>query len=197
MGFVRLAVGSAVVALLAAHQLSAMAPAQRGALWAGVLGAVGTVNPGSGAAAAPSAPPVAPVAASAAAPAAPPAFGGEETIAPDRLGQFQTTIEVDGQRLPAMVDTGASYLALPAEAADRLGIRPLPADFNIPVSTANGRALVAKVNLPSVRLGGIEVRDVTALVSGRGQLGQALIGMSFLSRLSSVRMDHGRLLLAR
>ena len=193
MGVVRLAVGSAVVALLAAHQLSAMAPAQRGALWAGVLGAVGTVNPGSGAAAAPSAPPVAPVAA----PAAPPAFGGEETIAPDRLGQFQTTIEVDGQRLPAMVDTGASYLALPAEAADRLGIRPLPADFNIPVSTANGRALVAKVNLPSVRLGGIEVRDVTALVSGRGQLGQALIGMSFLSRLSSVRMDHGRLLLAR
>ena len=193
MGVVRLAVGSAVVALLAAHQLSAMAPAQRGALWAGVLGAVGTVNPGSGAAAAPSAPPVAPVAASVAAPA----FGGEETIAPDRLGQFQTTIEVDGQRLPAMVDTGASYLALPAEAADRLGIRPLPADFNIPVSTANGRALVAKVNLPAVRLGGIEVRDVTALVSGRGQLGQALIGMSFLSRLSSVRMDHGRLLLAR
>lgn len=194
MGVVRLAVGSAVVALLAAHQLSAMAPAQRGALWAGALGAVGTVNPGSGATAAL---PVQPAAAVAVSVAAPPAFGGEETIAPDRLGQFQTTIEIDGQRLPAMVDTGASYLALPAEAADRLGIRPLPADFKIPVSTANGRALVAKVNLSSVRLGGIEVRDVTALVSGRGQLGQALIGMSFLSRLSSVRMDHGRLLLAR
>jgi aspartyl protease family protein len=56
---------------------------------------------------------------------------------------------------------------------------------------------VAKVQLASVRLGGIEFRDVTALVGGRGQLSQTLLGMSFLSRLSSVRIDRGRLIMTR
>ena len=88
-------------------------------------------------------------------------------------------------------------MALSAEDADRIGVRPAPSEFRYTVSTANGRAQVAKVQLASVRLGGIEVRDVTALVGGRGQLGQTLLGMSFLSRLSGVRVDHGRLVLSR
>ncbi len=191
MGVVRWAVSSAVVALVAGHQLSTLAPARREALWAAVRGVA-------------AAPPAAPAGARSA--VAVPArivsdsastWGTEETVAPDRLGQFQAAIEIGGQRLPAMVDTGASYVSLSYEDADRIGIRPLPADFKYTVSTANGHAFVAKVELPSVRLGSIEVRDVTALVSDRGQLGQTLLGMSFLSRLSSVKMDHGRLLLAR
>lgn len=191
MGVVRWAVSSAVVALVAGHQLSTLAPARREALWASVHGSA-TANPAApaGARLAVAVPPSR-ISESAS------VWGTEETVAPDRLGQFQTAIEIGGQRLPAMVDTGASYVALSYEDADRIGIRPLPADFKYAVSTANGRAFVAKVELPSVRLGSIEVRDVTALVSSRGQLGQTLLGMSFLSRLSSVKMDHGRLLLAR
>ena len=192
MGVVKLAVGSAVVALVAAHQLSTLGPEQRQALWARLHGeaspAPSTFRP---VAAQPRpAPPAVPTLHEA-------AWGGEEAIAPDPFGQYQATIEIEGQRIPAMVDTGASFLVLSAPDADRLGIRPLPADFTIPVSTANGRAFVAKVQLRSVRLGGIEVRDVAALVGDRGQLSTTLLGMSFLSRLSSVRTDHGRLLLAR
>ena len=193
MGVIRIAVASAVVALVAGQQLSAMTPAQRAALWSTASAMVG---------ASPPTPPMR-VAAMAAPvdPADPPATlasdADAEILTPDRYGQFQTTVEIDGQRLPAMVDTGATLVALRYEDADRLGIRPAPSDFRYATSTANGLAMVAKVELPSVRLGAIVVRDVTALVGQRGQLGQTLRGMSFLSRLSSVRMDHGRLLLTR
>ena len=193
MGVVRTAVACAVVALVAGQQLSAMSPARRDALWSAARAVAGNAA---------AAPPIRPVEASApvAAAPAPAGFvsdGAAEILIPDRYGQFETAVEIDGQRLPAMVDTGASFVALRYEDADRLGIRPAPADFRYGVGTANGRAMVAKVDLPSVRLGAIEVRDVTALVGQRGALGQTLLGMSFLSRLSSVRMDHGRLLLAR
>ena len=189
MDIVKGAVGCAVVALLAAHQLSTLDAGRRAALWGAARAVVGTAPPPPQPS--PPAPPrPIPVA------AAPAAFG-EEAVAPDRFGQYRASVEIDGERLPALVDTGASFVALSAEDADRIGLRPRPADFRYTVSTANGPAKVAKVQLASVRLGGIEVRDVTALVGGRGQLGQTLLGMSFLSRLSGVRIDHGRLLLTR
>ena len=191
MGVVRVAVGCAVVALLAGHGLSRLDPAHRAGLWA-------SMRPAEAPAASGGQPPAR------ALPAPPPRFapaaaslGGEEVVDPDRFGQFQTAVEIEGQRIPVMVDTGASFVALSAEDADRLGIRPMPSDFRYPVNTANGRAFVAKVELRSVRLGAIELRGVEALVSDRGQLGRTLLGMSFLSRLSGVRIDRGRLLLAQ
>ncbi len=190
MDGVKGAVACTVVALLAAHQLSTLDPVQRASLWSAARAALGadSLTPTS-------VPPAIPQrVAMTVAPATP---FGEESIAPDHVGQYQTDVEIDGERLPVLVDTGATFVALRAEDAERIGIRPQPADFRYAVDTANGRVSVAKVQLASVRLGGIELRDVTALVSGRGQLRQTLLGMSFLSRLSSVRIDHGRLMLAR
>ena len=195
MNVVTVAVGTAVVALVAGHQLSAMDPGRREALWASARGMAG----GSSAMPA-AAPPVRVAAAVPPAAAAPAAFASEfnpEILVPDRFGQFQTAVEIGGQRLSTMVDTGASFVSLSCEDAERLGIRPMPAEFRYTVSTANGHASVAKVVLPSVRLGGIVLRDVVALVSTRGAQGQSLLGMSFLSRLSSLRMDHGRMVLAQ
>lgn len=190
MNVVKGAVVCTVVALLAGHQLSSLDPSRRVALWSSARAALGAdlSTP---------TPPTAPAATRVAAAVSPPTPFGDESIAPDRFGQFQTSVEIDGESLPVLVDTGATFVALRAEDAERIGIRPQPADFRYGVETANGRTSVAKVQLASVRLGGIEVHDVAALVGRRGQLGQTLLGMSFLSRLSGVRIDHGRLLLTR
>lgn len=204
MGVVKGAVGCAVVALLLGHQLSNLDPGRRAALWDGARAALGGPAPGVTAPRAGVAPPLRASTATAQ-PAERPMAGalpqtepfGEERIAADRMGQFQTAIEIDGRRVSALIDTGATFVALSAEDADRIGVKPAPSDFRYAVDTANGRARVAEVQLATVRLGGIELRDVTALVSGPGQLGQTLLGMSFLSRLSSVRIDGGRLLLTR
>ena len=192
MGVVKGAVGCAVAALLAGHQLSTMDASRRLALWSAARTAMGASPP----AAAVPAPRPGPPPQAVAAPVVSAPFS-EEVVTPDRFGQFHATVEIGGERLPVLVDTGATFVALCAEDAERLGIRPMPSDYRYVVDTANGRASVAQVRLASVRLGAIEVRDVTAMVSGRGQLGQTLLGMSFLSRLSGVRIDRGRLLLSR
>lgn len=187
------AVASTVVALVAGQQLSTLDPARRKAIWASVRGT--TSDTPIETVATPSKPPLAGPAL--VVPASAPSWPGDETIAPDGFGQFHTAVEIAGLRFDAMIDTGATFVSLTYEEADRLGIRPATADFKYAVSTANGRASVAKVTLPYVRLGSIEVRDVPALISGRGQLSETLVGMSFLSRLSGVKVDHGRLLLSR
>ncbi len=191
MHVVKGAVGCTVVALLAGHGLSTLDASRWSAPWDALHAVVGLQAPATAPRPVPAAPPPAATATAAAT-----AFG-EESIAPDRFGQYGTEVEIDGERLPVMVDTGATFLTLTAEDADRIGIRPLPSEFRYAVDTANGRTRVAKVQLASVRLGGIALRDVTALVSGRGQLGRTLLGMSFLSRLSGVRIDRGRMILSR
>ncbi len=124
-----------------------------------------------------------------------PAAFQTESIAPDRFGQFQTMIEIDGELLPMLVDTGASFVSLSFEDAGRLGLRPMPADFKYWSSTANGRVAYAKAELLQVRLGSIAVRDVTAFIGPRGALSTSLLGMSFLTKLSGFKVDGGRLVL--
>ena len=106
-----------------------------------------------------------------------------------RNGHFEVEARVDGRRLEFLVDTGASHIALRESAAARLGIYPRPSDYTVRVSTANGVTKAALVQLRSVEVGDIVVRDVPAIVHSDQGLGVNLLGMSFLSR---VRWTHER-----
>ena len=57
--------------------------------------------------------------------------------------------------------------------------------YRVPVLTANGRAMAARVRLDSVAIGPLDRKNVDALVAQPGALTQSLLGMSFLSRLRS------------
>lgn len=106
-----------------------------------------------------------------------------------RNGHFEVEARVDGRRLDFLVDTGASHIALRESSAARLGIYPRPADYTVRVSTANGVTKAALVQLRSVEVGDIIVRDVPAIVHSDQGLSVNLLGMSFLSR---VRWTHER-----
>jgi aspartyl protease family protein len=106
-----------------------------------------------------------------------------------RGGHFEVEARVDGRRLEFLVDTGASHIALRESAAARLGIYPRPSDYTVRVSTANGVTKAALVQLRSVEIGDIIVRDVPAIVHSDEGLSVNLLGMSFLSR---VRWTHER-----
>ena len=93
-----------------------------------------------------------------------------------------------------MVDTGASLIALRASDAARLGFRPGPRDYSIRIGTANGEGRAALVQLGTVEIGTILVRDLPALVSPDEALGVNLLGMSFLSRVRWSH-DHGNLII--
>lgn len=118
-------------------------------------------------------------------------------IAPDHAGNYLTDIDIDGQTIHVVVDTGASYLSLSSEDADALGINLAPADFRFRFSTANGVAAAAKVHVNTIRLGNIEIDDVDAFVSQPGALKRSLLGMNVLSRLGGIHISDGRLILQR
>ncbi|MBU3886943.1 TIGR02281 family clan AA aspartic protease [Methylosinus sporium] len=129
------------------------------------------------------------------APATPNAAIGEAIIPADRLGQYSANVEIEGQRVRMLVDTGASTVVLSYEDAAAIGCLPAPADFKYPAQTANGVAHMAWVKLREARLGQVALRDVDAYVAERGALGASLLGMTFLSRLSHIEAGNGKLVL--
>jgi aspartyl protease family protein len=122
-------------------------------------------------------------------PAATPTNSRTVTLTRGKGGHFWADARVDGRRMELVVDTGASQIALRAGDAARLGIHPTARDYAVKVSTANGITKAALVQLRTVEIGNIVVRDVQALVHADEALGVNLLGMSFLSR---VRWTHER-----
>ena len=118
------------------------------------------------------------------------ADGRAEVILHKTLGgHFETTVDVGATSVPVLIDTGASSVALRYEDAMRMGIDPGELSFTRTVLTANGRASAAPLRLPQIRLGPIVRTDVEAVVLEEGLLDQSLLGMSFLSTLSSMQMQ--------
>ena len=128
-------------------------------------------------------------------PAKRPSSYGDLEIAADDSGHFQTEAEINGSRVDVLVDTGATLVALTYDDAQRAGVYLSPSDFTHEVRTANGVAKVAPVDLGSVTIGDITVRNVRGAVTEPGKLHKTLLGMSFLSRLSRVEMRDQALVL--
>ncbi len=112
---------------------------------------------------------------------------GDVVIPADGQGHFRVTARVRGPNLAFLADTGATVVALRASDAARLGLRPMPADYTVPIETANGRVLGASARLDALEVGSIRVAGVDALVLPDKALGGNLLGMSFLKRLRPFR----------
>ncbi len=108
---------------------------------------------------------------------------GDVEIHAERNGHFYVELKIDGRTIEAMVDTGASIVALRESDARRAGIRVRRSDFNVPMSTANGTVYAAAVTLRRVAVDNIEIRNVRAAVLRDEQLHMSLLGASFLNEL--------------
>jgi len=100
-------------------------------------------------------------------------------------GHFTASVDVNGKPISMIVDTGASTIVLRPEDAEKAGIDISSLTFKVPVLTANGRTVAARVRLDKVGIGPLDRQKVDALVAQPGALTQSLLGMSFLSRLRS------------
>ena len=110
-------------------------------------------------------------------------------------GHFVVRAEINGSHVKVLVDTGASAVALSYEDAGDIGLRPKNLDYNVPVSTANGIAKAARVMLDEVEVNGVKVSDVQGLVMPEGVMRGSLLGMSFLGKLKSFKVEDGVLYL--
>jgi len=111
-----------------------------------------------------------------------------------RDGQFWADATVNSGYVRFLIDTGASAVALTKEDAQKAGLRLHELDYNVPIRTAGGRNMAARVNLKSIAVGSITLRNVEALVVPEG-LETSLLGMSYLGQLQKVEATPSALLL--
>lgn len=121
--------------------------------------------------------------------------GGLVRLSADRNGHYFTDIEVNDRTLKALVDTGATVIALRYEDARALGLVRPGDKFDLRVRTANGEGRAKRVELRSVSVGTITLRRVDAMVAEQGALATNLLGMSFLKRLARFEVRRGQLVL--
>lgn len=111
-------------------------------------------------------------------------------------GHFAVEAMVDGVAVLFMLDSGATDVILTPLDAKRLGLDLNSLRFDKPYKTANGLVRGAPVRLKQVAIGPVVLDDVRASVNG-APMDTSLLGMSFLTRLSSWRVEGDRLTLTR
>ncbi len=112
--------------------------------------------------------------------------GTQVELKRDLSGHYRAEAFINGVKTPVLVDTGATDVSISRRLANELGIQSNAAART---QTANGEAVVYMTRLASVKLGGIEARDVAAIIAN--DLGEdMLLGMSFLNRMD-VRLYKG------
>lgn len=120
--------------------------------------------------------------------------GSETRIAQHVDGHYWLEAKVNGHRAAFLVDTGATLTAVSEETADAAGLEPREGGLPIRLNTANGVAAAYTTSIGEMRFGNIAARDLDAVIApGLGQTN--VIGMNLLSRLASVRIEGGELIL--
>jgi aspartyl protease family protein len=116
------------------------------------------------------------------------------TLQSNGQGHYIAQGQINGGSVTMMVDTGASMISLPAADAIRLGINYKKGQIGY-VNTANGAVPAYRVTLNTVKVGDIEMNQVSALVQETG-LPIILLGMSFLNR-TDMRSESGQMILSK
>lgn len=100
-------------------------------------------------------------------------------------GHFTSIGTINGQVTSFLVDTGATSVTISQIEAEKLGLRYMYGKRMVTM-TANGVVPAYQIQLGTVRLGDVEVRDIEAIVIP-GTISHVLLGNSFLNRFQMRR----------
>lgn len=107
-------------------------------------------------------------------------------------GHFQATLEINGEPIRFIVDTGATEIVLARADAARAGIDLDALVFSGRAMTANGPVPTARIRLDSVTLGDVTARNLPASVTA-GALRTSLLGMTYLNRFERIEISGDRM----
>ena len=113
-------------------------------------------------------------------------------MSPD--GHFWARARIAGVERRMLIDSGATVTALSADTAAEAGLEVHDNVIPIVLNTANGQIKAQAATIAALRLGDITARDLDVVVSPA--FGDTdVLGMNFLSRLKSWRVEDGVLVL--
>jgi len=105
-------------------------------------------------------------------------------------GHFWVTATIDGIERRMLIDSGATTTALSAATAEAAGLDIDENGFPEIIDTANGSVAALHASVDRLTIGGITARDLPVIVSPA--FGDTdVLGMNFLSRLASWRVEGG------
>lgn len=100
------------------------------------------------------------------------------TLKRNRSGHYVGTGIINGQKAVFLLDTGATYVAIPEHLAKKLA---LTKGQKIQISTANGRSTGYQTIIKSLSIGQIHLYNIRAIITPN--LEEILLGMSVLKQL--------------
>lgn len=109
-------------------------------------------------------------------------------------GHFWVDGAINGRPARFLVDSGATVTALSEDVATGAGLN---VDMNGPgvaMQTANGTVVARRSSIAGLTVGPIQTSDLPIIVSDRFN-GVNVLGMNFLSRLKSWRVEKGEMVL--
>lgn len=109
-------------------------------------------------------------------------------------GHFWANVSLNGVKRRMLVDSGATVTAISPKTASAAGVSPQPNLVPVILNTANGMVRAQTGSLEELRLGNVIARDLKVVVSPAfGNMN--VLGMNFLSKLKSWRVEDGILVM--
>jgi aspartyl protease family protein len=112
-----------------------------------------------------------------------PADGPRETVLKrSNGGHFYANVEINGELVRFLIDTGATPVAITEETAERLGLDFSPSQYTTVGMGASGPVRGQYVELAKLSLDGKEARGIDGTIMQGGDMN--LLGQDFLGRFS-------------
>ncbi|WP_298491614.1 TIGR02281 family clan AA aspartic protease [uncultured Maritimibacter sp.] len=111
-------------------------------------------------------------------------------------GHYYLTLELNGEPVVFVVDTGASEIVLSERDARSVGLDPEDLDYIGSAMTANGMVRTAPARVERMVLGDIVEENVKVYVN-EGEMDGSLLGMSYLQRFERIEITQDGLVLTR
>lgn len=120
--------------------------------------------------------------------------GGELRVPMAADGHFWVEVSINGTKRRMLIDSGATVTAVPVDTAKAAGLDITSNPVPVLIRTANGTIAARNTRAEELRLGNIVARDLGVIVSSA--FGDThVLGMNFLSRLKSWRVEERTLIL--
>ena len=111
-------------------------------------------------------------------------------------GHYYLTLELNGEPVVFVVDTGASQIVLSEQDARSVGLHPEDLDYIGSAMTANGVVRTAPARVERMVLGDIVEENVKVYVN-EGEMDGSLLGMSYLQQFERIEITQDALVLTR